>query len=146
MKKSERIISGEISFEEAARSESDEKETRNSGGLFMNPRTLETRFELTKLPPDIYSEVSDLKEDEITQPILSDDPQNGKSYKIMTVKNRYDEHKADYALDYTKIKDLAIKEKQIKAIAKWSDEKIKETYIKVSSEYQTCDFANNWVR
>lgn len=142
----ERIIKGEISFAEAARSESDEKETRNSGGLLLNPRTLETRFELTKLPPEIYSDVADLKEGEITKPILSDDTRTGKSYKIMTVMNRYDEHTADYALDYTKIKDLALKEKQIQAIAKWSDEKIKETYVKVSQEYQQCNFANNWVK
>lgn len=142
----QRIVNDEISFAEAARSESDEKETRNSGGLLMNPRTLETRFELTKLPPEIYSDVSDLKEGQVTQPILSDDPRTGKSYKLMTVTNRYDEHTADYALDYTKIKDLALKEKQIQEIAKWSAEKIKETYVKVSAEYRKCDFANDWVK
>ncbi|KAF2519487.1 peptidylprolyl isomerase [Flavobacterium salilacus subsp. salilacus] len=142
----QRIQNGEISFAEAARSESDEKETKNSGGLLLNPRTLETRFELTKLPPEIYSDVVDLKEGEITPVLLNDDPATGKSWKIMTVTNRYNEHTADYALDYTKIKDLALKEKQIQAIAKWSDEKIKETYVKVSPEYRDCDFANNWVK
>ena len=141
----QRILSDDIDFDEAARSESDEKETRNSGGLLMNPRTLETRFELTKLPPEVYSEVSDLKEGDITQPILSED-KTGQSYKIYTVMNRYDEHKADYALDYTKIKELALKEKQRKIIGEWSNEKIKETYIKVSPDYQDCDFANNWVK
>lgn len=142
----QRILGGDIDFAEAARSESDEKETRNSGGLLMNPRTLETRFELTKLPPEVYSEVSDLKEGDITQPILSDDKATGQSYKIYTVMNRYDEHKADYALDYTKIKELALKEKQRKVIGEWSNEKIKETYIKVSPDYQGCDFANDWVK
>lgn len=142
----ERIMSGEITFAEAARSESDEKETRNSGGLLLNPRTLETRFELTKLEPEIYNEVSGLKEGEITKPILNDDPRTGKSWKIMTVTNRYDEHMADYALDYTKIKELALKEKQLQVISKWSDEKIKETYIKVAPDYQACDFANEWVK
>ncbi|KAF2510930.1 peptidylprolyl isomerase [Flavobacterium arcticum] len=142
----QRIQNGEISFAEAARSESDEKETRNSGGLLLNPRTLETRFELTKLPPEIYSDVVDLKEDEISPALLNDDERTGKSWKIMTVINRYDEHTADYALDYTKIKDLALKEKQIQAIAKWSNEKIEETYVKVSPEYRECNFANNWVK
>jgi peptidyl-prolyl cis-trans isomerase SurA len=142
----ERIIKGEISFADAARAESDEKETRNSGGLLMNPQTLETRFELTKLPPEIYGEVSDLKEGEVTPPILDDDPRYGKSYKIMTVNNRYNEHPADYGKDYTKIKELALKEKQIQEIAKWSNEKIKETYIKVDGEYRECQFANKWVK
>lgn len=141
-----RIMAGEVTFADAARAESQEKETKNSGGLLMNPGTLETRFELTKLPPEIYSEVSELKEGEITLPILDDDQRAGKSYKIMTVTNRYNEHTADYGKDYTRIKALALKEKQIKEIAKWSDEKIKDTYIKVSTEYRQCKFANHWVK
>ena len=48
--------------------------------------------------------------------------------------------------DYLKIKELALKDKQIKEIAKWSEEKIKETYIKISDEYKDCDFTNNWLK
>ena len=142
----QKILNGEISFADAARAESDEKETRQSGGLLVNPKTLETRLELTKMEPKLYNEVSDLKDGEITLPILDEDPRYGKSYKIMTVTSRYDEHPADYAKDYTKIKDLALKEKQIQEIAKWSEEKIKETYIKVDGEYRSCSFANKWVK
>jgi len=142
----ERIVSGEISFADAARSESDEKETRNSGGLLLNPRTLETRFELTKMDPSIYNQVADLKDNEVSKPILDTGDRGQKTYKLMMVTNRYDQHVADYANDYTKIKDLALKEKQIKAIAKWSAEKIKDTYVKVNGEYRTCDFANDWVK
>ncbi len=141
-----KIMAGEISFADAARAESDEKETRNSGGLLMNPRTLETRFELTKMDPTIYNDISDLKDNEISRPILNDDPRTGKSYKIMMVTNRYGEHVADYAKDYTKIKDLALKEKQRKAIAKWSEQKVKETYVKVNKEYTSCSFVNHWVK
>jgi peptidyl-prolyl cis-trans isomerase SurA len=51
-----------------------------------------------------------------------------------------------YAQDYTKIKELALKEKQMKAIAKWSETKIKDTYIKVNGEYRNCKFTNKWVK
>jgi len=141
-----KIVNGEISFADAARSESDEKETRNGGGLLMNPRTLETRFELTKMDPTLYNQVADLKDNEISEPILDTDQRGTQSYKILTVTNRYNEHAADYAKDYTKIKALALKEKQIKTIAKWSAEKIKDTYIKVNGEYRDCKFANNWLK
>jgi peptidyl-prolyl cis-trans isomerase SurA len=87
-----------------------------------------------------------LKDKAITAPILDDDPRTGKKYKIITVTDRIDQHTADYARDYVKIKDLALKEKQIKAIAKWTDEKIKETYIKINSEYKDCAFTNNWLK
>lgn len=141
-----RIVSGEISFADAARSESDEKETRNSGGLLLNPRTLESRFELTKLPPDIYNDVSDLKDKEVSKPIMTQGERGEKSYKLMQIVTRYDAHPADYAQDYTKIKELALKEKQMKAISKWSDTKIKDTYIKVNPDYRNCKFANKWVK
>jgi peptidyl-prolyl cis-trans isomerase SurA len=141
-----KIESGEITFAEAARTMSDEKETRANGGILINPRTQDTHFELTKMDPSLYSEVSNLKNDAITSPILDDDPRTGKKYKIITVTNRINEHTADYARDYIKIKDLALKEKQIKAISKWSEEKIKETYIKINGEYRDCVFTNNWLK
>lgn len=141
-----RIENGELSFAEAARTLSDEKETRANGGTLINPKTQDTRFELTKMDPTLYSEVSNLKDGAITAPILDDDPRSGKKYKIITVTNRINEHTADYAKDYIKIKDLALKEKQIKAIAKWTDEKIKETYIKINGEYRDCLFLNNWLK
>ncbi len=141
-----RIEKGELTFAEAARTLSDEKETRANGGTLINPKTQDTRFELTKMDPTLYSEVSNLKDGAITNPILDDDPRTGKKYKIITVTNRINEHTADYAKDYIKIKDLALKEKQIKAIAKWTDEKIKETYIKINGEYRDCLFLNNWLK
>jgi peptidyl-prolyl cis-trans isomerase SurA len=142
----QRIESGEISFAEAARTLSDEKETRANGGTLINPKTQDTHFELTKMDPSLYSEVSNLKNGAVTSPILDDDPRAGKKYKIITVTNRIEEHTADYAKDYIKIKDLALKEKQIKAIAKWTEEKIKETYVKINGEYRDCIFTNNWLK
>ena len=141
-----RIENGEISFSDAARTLSDEKETRANGGVLINPRTQDTHFELTKMDPSLYSEVSNLKDKAITPPILDDDQKTGKKYKIITVTDRIDQHTADYARDYVKIKDLALKEKQIKAIAKWSDEKIKETYVKINGEYKACVFTNDWLK
>ncbi|WP_284651617.1 peptidylprolyl isomerase [Flavobacterium terrisoli] len=141
-----KIESGEISFADAAKTMSEEKETRANGGTLINPKTQDTHFELTKMDPSLYSEISNLKDKAITPPILEDDPRTGKKYKIITVTNRIDAHTADYAKDYIKIKDLALKEKQIKAIGKWSDEKIKETYIKINGEYQDCVFVNNWLK
>ncbi|MCL9769819.1 peptidylprolyl isomerase [Flavobacterium sp. HXWNR69] len=141
-----KIVNKEISFADAARSSSDEKETRNNGGVLLNPRTMEPKFELTKMDPVLYAQVSDLKDGEVTMPILDEARGMGKFYKIITVNNRTEEHQADFAKDYLKIKELALKDKQIKAIAKWSEEKIKETYIKIGDDYKDCPFANNWLK
>lgn len=141
-----KITDNEITFAEAARTESDEKETKANGGLLVNPKTQDTHFELTKMDPTLYSQVSNLKEGAVSLPIVDTDQNGKKKYKLVTVTNRIDEHTADYAKDYIKIKELALKEKQIDAIAKWFDEKIKETYIKINSEYRDCEFTNNWLK
>ncbi len=141
-----RIEAGELTFAEAARTLSDEKETKVNGGILINPNTQDTRFELTKMDPELYSQVSGLKENEISYPIMDEDRNQRKSYKIVKVTNRTEEHKVDYAKDYVKIKDLALKEKQIKVIGTWSEAKIKETYIKINGEYRKCEFTNNWIK
>jgi peptidyl-prolyl cis-trans isomerase SurA len=141
-----RIEDKDITFAEAARTLSDEKETRANGGALINPQTQDTRFELTKMDPSFYSQVSNLKENEVSAPILDQSEEGKKSFKIITVTNRIDEHTADYAKDYIKIKDLALKQKRITEIGKWFDEKIKETYIKIQGEYRDCKFTNNWLK
>ncbi|OXE99582.1 periplasmic chaperone for outer membrane proteins SurA [Flavobacterium araucananum] len=141
-----KIVNKEITFAEAARTESDEKETRANGGTLVNPNTQDTRFELTKMDPTLYSQVSNLKDNEVSQPILNTDDKGKKTYKLITITNRIDAHTADYAKDYTKIKELALKEKQITTISKWFDTKIKDTYIKIIGEYRDCNFVYNWLK
>lgn len=141
-----RIEDKEITFADAARTLSDEKETKANGGALINPRTMDARFELTKMDPALYAQVSNLKENEVSMPIIDEDQTGKKKYKLITVTNRFDEHTADYSKDYTKIKEFALKEKQIEEIGKWSEDKIKETYIKINGEYRNCVFTNNWLK
>lgn len=142
-----KIMDGEFTFAEAALNFSDEKETKFDGGLLRNPKDFSSRFELTKMDPTLYNQVRNLKDNEISYPILEEDPRGGASkYKILQVTNRYDEHVADFAKDYTKIQELALTEKQYKAIKKWMDEHIEDTYVSVNEANRDCDFANNWVK
>ncbi len=141
-----RIINKEISFEKAALAFSTEKETKFNGGVLINPETGDNKFELTKLDPVLYNQIRNLKDGEISYPILDEDRSGLKKYKILLISNRFDEHKADYSLDYSKIKDLALKEKQIKVIQTWMEEKIEETYININKDSRKCVFVNNWLK
>lgn len=141
------IEEGKYTFAEAALNFSDEKETKFDGGLLRNPINFDSRFELTKMDPTLYNQVRNLKDNEISFPILEQDPRGGgPKYKLLNVTNRYDEHIADFAKDYARIKQLALTEKQYKAIKKWMKEHIDETYISVNDSNKVCDFANNWVK
>jgi peptidyl-prolyl cis-trans isomerase SurA len=142
----QRIVDGKISFSDAAREASDEKETRGDGGQLINPTTQDYNFELTRMEPELYSQIQNLKDGEVSL-VLKEEDRTGKTkFKILMVTDRIDEHEADYARDYLKIKQLALDEKKIKAIAKWQEEKIFDTYIKISGEYRNCEFSSNWLK
>lgn len=142
----ERLVDKELEFGVAAREFSDEAETRENGGQLMNPATGDTRFELSKVDPSLYEQVMNLKEGEVSQ-VLTDQDNTGRPfYKIITVTNRDKEHIANYAQDYNRIKELALRDKQLEAIEKWQKGKIQETYVKVNGEFRDCDFSSNWLK
>ncbi|MCH7523864.1 MAG: peptidylprolyl isomerase [Bacteroidetes bacterium] len=141
-----RIVDGEISFADAAREVSDEKETKFEGGLLINPETQDYVFPLTKMDPELYSQIQNLKDKEVSLVLKDDDRINEVKFKILTVTNRVDEHEANFANDYIKIKELTLREKQIKAIEKWQKEKIMDTFIKLNGEYRDCEFNSNWLK
>lgn len=141
-----RLINEEITFPDAALLFSDEKETKFNGGVLINPQTGDTRFELTNLDPVLYSQIRNLKDEEISLPLIEEDRSGLKKYKILKVSNRYDEHVADYSKDYSRIKSLALKEKQLNIIKEWMAEKIESTYVNVNRDSRSCDFSNNWLK
>ena len=140
------LVNGDITFEDAARKYSDEKETKSEGGFLINPATQDYNFELTKMDTELYTQIQELKEGEISL-IQTEQDRTGKvKFKLLRVTDRIDEHEADYSRDYLKIKELALTEKRFKAIGKWQDEKIMDTYIKVNGEHRDCDFSSNWLK
>ncbi len=141
-----RILDGDLSFFDAAIEASDEIETRNDGGLLINPETQDYNFELTKMDPELYSQIVNLSEGEVSRVIRDSDRVNPVKFKILTVSDRYDEHVADFSKDYIKIQKLALQNKQLKEIEKWQNSKINETYININSEFNSCDFFSNWFK
>ena len=139
-----RILDKEIEFKDAAFNFSFEKETRNNGGKLINPITGDTRFELTKMDPKLYNQVKNLDEGEISLPLLETDRSGLKKYKIIMVSKRFEEHLANFSKDFAKIKDLALKDKQLKAVKKWLKFKIDQTFINVNKSFRSCNFSNNW--
>jgi peptidyl-prolyl cis-trans isomerase SurA len=142
----ENIVAGNLTFAEAARESSDRKETKGDGGQMINPRTQDYKFELTKIDPELYSQIQNLKDGEVS-PVYTETERTGRvKFKLLMVTDRINDHEADYATDYLKIKELALQEKQIDVIAKWQKEKIMDTYVKIGDAYNKCEFSGNWLK
>ena len=141
-----RIVEDELTFTDAALQFSSEKETKYNGGVLINPQTGDTRFELTNLDPTLYSQIRNLKDQSISSTIMEEDRSGLKKYKILKVSNRFDEHTAEYSKDYSRIKALALKQKQLDLIQDWMKEKIESTYVNVNRENKLCEFKNKWIK
>ncbi|MEO2072501.1 MAG: peptidylprolyl isomerase [Zunongwangia sp.] len=142
----EKIVNGEIEFAQAAREVSDREETKADGGKMRNPTTGDTGFDQKNLPPRLYSQISELKDGEISYRLTEQDEMGRPIFKIVKIDKRIPQHIADYGTDYMKIKDLALQDKRIKAIQEWQKEKIQDTYVKVSGKYRDCEYTSNWLK
>ena len=140
------IVDGTISFADAALEVSDEKETKFDGGQLRNPETQDYNFELTKMDPELYAQIQNLKDNEVSPVYKDQDRVHPIKFKIMTVTQRVNEHEADFAKDYLKIKSLALQEKQLNTISAWQEDKIMDTYIKINGDLRSCDFNSNWFK
>ena len=138
------ILNGEITFEEAVIKYSDDKETRMNRGLILNPESNDTKFDLTRMDPQLYNRVSSLKKGEITEPFYEEIRGGDKMFKMIMVNDKIEAHTADFAKDYEKIQQLTLQKKKEETVENWANEKLLETYIKINKDYRQCDFKKNW--
>lgn len=141
------IANGEFTFEQAVYALSQDKDTRNSNGLMVNPASGNSRFEMSELPQEIAREVSKMKVGDISKPFIMIDPKMGREVAVMVrLKNRIDGHRANISDDYQQIKALVENQKKGEFIEEWIKEKQKTTYVKIKEGWQKCDFKyDGWV-
>lgn len=137
------ISNGAVSFELAARFYSEDPATKTNGGQMADPQTGSSYFEMDQLKPQDYEAIRNLKEGEISIPVESLDNE-GRSgnlvYKIIRVDKIIPAHPASFTNDYDLLLGSAKQEKQIEAINKFIDEKIKTTYIVIDPLFKDCPF------
>ena len=147
-RKAEKIIleirEGKLTFNDAVKKYSNDDDSKNNGGLIINPSTGESKFDLTRMDPAFYARVSDLKKGEMTEPFYDEERSGTKMFKFILMKDRTNTHTADIIEDYVKIQQLALQKKKEETIMKWSKEKIKDTYIKIGEVHNKCTFDKNW--
>lgn len=143
----EQIVRGEISFKDAALKYSDEKETKQNGGLILNPSNNTTKWEIEELGQSNQNLVFILDKMVVgeTSPVMPHTGSDAKqSYRIINLKSRTEPHKANMQDDYLRLLSMATFEKQKNTITDWIAKKSKNTYIKISSDFNTCKLEYNW--
>lgn len=140
------ITNEAVTFPLAARFYSEDTATRTNGGQMADPQTGSSYFEIDQLKPQDYAAIKDLKEGEISDPVesLDNEGRSGNTvYKIIKVDKIVPAHPATFENDYNQILAQVRQGKQIEAINKFLDKKIKETYIIIDPMYRECSFTRD---
>ena len=140
------ITNEAVTFPLAARFYSEDTATRTNGGQMADPQTGSSYFEIDQLKPQDYAAIKDLKEGEISDPVesLDNEGRSGNTvYKIIKVDKIVPAHPATFENDYNQILAQVRQGKQIEAINKFLNKKIKETYIIIDPMYRECSFTRD---
>ena len=148
------ILDGKISFEDAARYASDDKDSRNNHGIVsnINRETGETstRFEMSELSalsPELARTVESLEIGEISKPFTMINSKGKTVCAIARLKNRTLTHRASITEDFQVMQDIVKNKKGEEVILNWIKEKQKSTYIRINPDWRDCDFQyEGWVK
>ncbi|MDE5795529.1 MAG: peptidyl-prolyl cis-trans isomerase, partial [Muribaculaceae bacterium] len=142
------IVGGAFTFEDAARTLSQDKDTRNNRGLMVNPHTGSPRFEMQDLPSDIANRVEGMEVGDISEAFVWKDPQRNKEVAaIVRLAERVPGHRATLAEDYSLIRQMYENHQKQQIIRDWIEKKIKDTYVKIEEGWESCDFNyQGWIK
>lgn len=133
-----------MSFEKAAVKFSMDEDTKNNGGIMVNPQTGSPRFDMREIDPQISFTIDKLEIKEVSAPVLVTNQNGNQGYRVLMVLERTQPHRANMREDYQVIQEAASTELRTAAMKEWVAKKINTTYIKVDSRYESCNNKFNW--
>jgi peptidyl-prolyl cis-trans isomerase SurA len=145
--RSDIVNNNRLTFEEAARYISQDKDTRMSEGVMVNSQTGTTRFEMSQLPQEVAKAIATMQPGEVSKPFIMRDPKRDREIvAIVKLTSRLDAHKANLSDDFQTIKTMYEEARQGEIINEWLQKKIKDTYIQIEDGWRGCDFSHNWIK
>lgn len=135
-----------VKFSDAVKKYSSKKvQSYYNGGRVSNPSTGTTFFEVADLDPETFFAIDTLDVGEIAGPVKITDQSGEVSYKLIQLNSRSQPHRANLQQDYTKIQEAAINKKKADVFDDWAQEVIRNTFIEVIPEFQSCPNLQSWL-
>ena len=134
-----------ITFEDAIKKYS-EDESKNNGGLLINPETGSSKFTFDQLNPSVKYIVKNMSVNDVSPPTLTKSNDNEQSYRIIMINSKVPAHQANVIDDYMNIQEFAIRNKKEERVDKWINDKLNNTFVRLSNNLTNCDCYNKWMK
>jgi len=149
------IREGKFTFEVAASTLSDDKDSRNNNGLMFNvvndemtgERIRTSRFKMAELPTEIARVVEGMDIGEVSQPFTMIDKNGREQCCIIKLKSRIKAHTANITEDFQVLSQIVKAKRSEDFLDKWIREKQRTTYVRINPDWVNCDFQYpGWVK
>lgn len=135
------IDEGNITFEEAAREFSDDKNTNANGG-FIQGQFGSLRVPAAGLDPELFFTIDQMKEGEISKATKVKMAADVEVARLIYYKKRIPPHRANMSDDYEKLRAATLQMKKALKRQEYLAEKLLEVYLDIDPEYKRCNITN----
>ncbi|MBQ9137272.1 MAG: peptidylprolyl isomerase [Alistipes sp.] len=153
-----------LTFEAAALAHSDDKHSKQNGGIVTNHDLLEhysafdAKLTATKFLKedfgvgggksiDDYNTLRYMSKGDVSTAFRTSDMNGNEMCKIIKLVDVIPAHTATLDEDYLRLEQIALQDKQQKVFQQWLDSKIETMYVYISPEFRTGEFVNkSWVK
>lgn len=144
----QKLKSNEITWDEAVVKYSNDDNTKQNRGIIANPITGEQTWsmeDLNQVDQQIYLLTDALDKGEISTPSLYFDFNERKQgVRIVRLMDRTAPHRANLTDDYSLIQTAALNQKRQDVLKKWTDDKVKNAFIRIDPSLKDCQFDHQW--
>lgn len=140
------LMSDSLNFSKAVKKYGyKEVQSFNNDGKMVNAASGNSFFEVGDLEPSIYFTIDTMQVGEYSKPFSFTDPRGETFYRLVQLQSRTTPHVASLEKDYAKIQTAAIEQKKSSQTAKWVEEKVLSTYIRIDQSYLGCPGIDKWL-
>ena len=132
------ILNDSLTFAKAAKEFSDDKNSKDSGGMITSRATGSMYIPMDQVDPAIFFVIDTMQVGEISEPVPFKTEDGKEAARIIYLKSKSKPHLANLQDDYQKIATAALNEKKGKAIESWFRKNFDTVYIEIDPEYQDC--------
>lgn len=133
-----KIMGDSISFEKAAKDNSDDKVTKTNGGFFHDAKNGTSKMSLDNMDAGIFFMIDTMKVGQISTPMKVTLEDGSTAVRILYFKSKSAPHQANLRDDYQKIYQAAMKERENRLLDSWFNKTKSEIFIDFDKEFNTC--------
>ena len=132
------ILNDSLTFAKAAKEVSDDKSSKDNGGMLTSSANGSTYIPMDQVDPSVFFVIDTLQVGGISKPIPFRTEDGKEAARIIYLKSKSTPHLASLKDDYQKIAAAALNQKKGKAVDDWFRKNFDTVFIEIDPEYQNC--------